>query len=164
MVSSSRLCSASSSIHLHPVPPAHKSGERRHLITTAFVLAVAELHTIRGVSSRIHVRLFKAQCCSLSLSRVILVVRLCLSILFLIFGRLPLFVDLLGFVALGLESTLPIPQLVRFVQPHSGFHTSAAEITSQQLQAEVPLWFPHVYPDRLGWRRFFQVCSHSYTS
>ncbi|GJE91109.1 hypothetical protein PsYK624_072580 [Phanerochaete sordida] len=37
---------------------------------------------------------------------------LCLSILFLIFGRSWIFVDILGFVALGLESTLPIPQLV----------------------------------------------------
>ncbi|EKM50392.1 uncharacterized protein PHACADRAFT_263675 [Phanerochaete carnosa HHB-10118-sp] len=38
--------------------------------------------------------------------------RLCLSILFLIFGRSWLFVNILGFVALGLESTLPIPQLI----------------------------------------------------
>ncbi|KIP05480.1 hypothetical protein PHLGIDRAFT_108174 [Phlebiopsis gigantea 11061_1 CR5-6] len=37
---------------------------------------------------------------------------LCLAILFLIFGRSALFVNILGFVALGLESTLPIPQLL----------------------------------------------------
>lgn len=37
---------------------------------------------------------------------------LCLSILFLIFGRWWIFVNVLGFVALGLESTLPIPQLI----------------------------------------------------
>lgn len=37
---------------------------------------------------------------------------ICQSILFLIFGRSKFFVNLLGFVALGLESTLPIPQLI----------------------------------------------------
>ncbi|KAI0691237.1 hypothetical protein BC835DRAFT_1407307 [Cytidiella melzeri] len=37
---------------------------------------------------------------------------LCQAILFLIFGRSKLFVSILGFVALGLESTLPIPQLI----------------------------------------------------
>ncbi|KAI0065619.1 hypothetical protein BV25DRAFT_1989268 [Artomyces pyxidatus] len=36
----------------------------------------------------------------------------CLTILILIFGRMELFVTILGFVALGLESTLPIPQLI----------------------------------------------------
>ncbi|KAF8742503.1 hypothetical protein AX14_003905 [Amanita brunnescens Koide BX004] len=35
----------------------------------------------------------------------------CQAILFLILGRSKVFVDILGFVALGLESTLPIPQL-----------------------------------------------------
>jgi len=34
------------------------------------------------------------------------------AILFLIFGRSELFVQILGFVALGLESTLPIPQVI----------------------------------------------------
>ncbi|KAF9048268.1 hypothetical protein BDZ89DRAFT_757224 [Hymenopellis radicata] len=34
------------------------------------------------------------------------------AILFLIFGRSDAFVAILGFVALGLESTLPIPQLI----------------------------------------------------
>ncbi|KNZ71635.1 PQ-loop repeat-containing protein 1 [Termitomyces sp. J132] len=37
---------------------------------------------------------------------------LCQAILFLIFGRFETFVSILGFVALGLESTLPIPQLI----------------------------------------------------
>jgi len=41
--------------------------------------------------------------------------RLCLAILFLIFGRSDVFVSILGFAALGLESTLPIPQLVRCI-------------------------------------------------
>lgn len=41
--------------------------------------------------------------------------RLCLAILFLIFGRSDVFVSILGFVALGLESTLPIPQLIKHV-------------------------------------------------
>jgi hypothetical protein len=38
---------------------------------------------------------------------------LVLTILFLIFGRSELFIHILGFAALGLESTLPIPQLIR---------------------------------------------------
>ncbi|KAI0372778.1 hypothetical protein BV20DRAFT_44442 [Pilatotrama ljubarskyi] len=38
---------------------------------------------------------------------------LCQAILFLILGRSDIFVSILGFVALGLESTLPIPQLIR---------------------------------------------------
>ncbi|OSD02995.1 hypothetical protein PYCCODRAFT_280053 [Trametes coccinea BRFM310] len=37
---------------------------------------------------------------------------LCQSILFLILGRSEIFIAILGFVALGLESTLPIPQLI----------------------------------------------------
>ncbi|KAF8227550.1 hypothetical protein L208DRAFT_297582 [Tricholoma matsutake] len=37
---------------------------------------------------------------------------LCQTILFLIFGRSKIFVSTLGFVALGLESTLPLPQLI----------------------------------------------------
>ncbi|KAI0924038.1 hypothetical protein AcV5_009401 [Taiwanofungus camphoratus] len=37
---------------------------------------------------------------------------ICQAILFLIFGRSTIFVSILGFVALGLESTLPIPQLI----------------------------------------------------
>ncbi|KAI0793981.1 hypothetical protein C8Q74DRAFT_1246103 [Fomes fomentarius] len=37
---------------------------------------------------------------------------LCQAILFLILGRSDIFVSILGFVALGLESTLPIPQLI----------------------------------------------------
>ena len=41
--------------------------------------------------------------------------RLCQAILFLILGRSEIFVAILGFVALGLESTLPIPQLIRCV-------------------------------------------------
>ncbi|KAI0044508.1 hypothetical protein FA95DRAFT_1522716 [Auriscalpium vulgare] len=36
----------------------------------------------------------------------------CLTILVLIFGRWNFFVSVLGFAALGLESTLPIPQLI----------------------------------------------------
>ncbi|KAI0731255.1 hypothetical protein C8Q76DRAFT_355563 [Earliella scabrosa] len=37
---------------------------------------------------------------------------LCQAILFLILGRSELFISILGFLALGLESTLPIPQLI----------------------------------------------------
>lgn len=37
-----------------------------------------------------------------------------LTILMLIFGRSDLYVNALGFFALGLESTLPLPQLYRY--------------------------------------------------
>ncbi|KIK96496.1 hypothetical protein PAXRUDRAFT_825893 [Paxillus rubicundulus Ve08.2h10] len=37
---------------------------------------------------------------------------LCSAIIYLIFGRSDLYIWLLGFIALGLESTLPIPQLI----------------------------------------------------
>lgn len=37
---------------------------------------------------------------------------LCQIILFLVLGRADIFINLLGFAALGLESTLPIPQLL----------------------------------------------------
>jgi len=51
---------------------------------------------------------------------------LCLAILFLIFGRSDVFVSILGFLALGLESTLPIPQLVSNYKQRSlyGFRAS----------------------------------------
>ncbi|KIM74650.1 hypothetical protein PILCRDRAFT_43908, partial [Piloderma croceum F 1598] len=53
-------------------------------------------------------------------------VTLCLAILFLIFGRSDVFVSILGFVALGLESTLPIPQLISNYKQRSlyGFRMS----------------------------------------
>ena len=41
--------------------------------------------------------------------------RLCETILYLILGRFDVFISILGFVALGLESTLPIPQLIRLI-------------------------------------------------
>jgi len=48
------------------------------------------------------------------------------SILFLIFGRSDIYVGILGFVALGLESTLPIPQLISNYKQRSlyGFRMS----------------------------------------
>ncbi|KAF5328177.1 hypothetical protein D9619_013418 [Psilocybe cf. subviscida] len=51
---------------------------------------------------------------------------LCETILFLIFGRSDFFVGALGFVALGLESTLPIPQLISNYKQRSlyGFRMS----------------------------------------
>ncbi|KAI9461450.1 hypothetical protein HD554DRAFT_2129749 [Boletus coccyginus] len=56
---------------------------------------------------------------------------LCSAIIFLIFGRSELYISLLGFFALGLESTLPLPQLLRFVclivdqrRPHVHFLSS----------------------------------------
>ncbi|KDR67928.1 hypothetical protein GALMADRAFT_257414 [Galerina marginata CBS 339.88] len=51
---------------------------------------------------------------------------LCQAILFLIFGRSELFVNILGFFALGLESTLPIPQLISNYRQRSlyGFRMS----------------------------------------
>lgn len=41
------------------------------------------------------------------------------TILFLIFSGFETYVSVLGFVALGLESTLPIPQLITSVHAHS---------------------------------------------
>ncbi|KAF8199170.1 hypothetical protein BJ912DRAFT_690726 [Pholiota molesta] len=51
---------------------------------------------------------------------------LCEAILFLIFGRSKTFVNILGFAALGLESTLPIPQLLSNYRQRSlyGFRSS----------------------------------------
>ncbi|TFK74891.1 hypothetical protein BDN72DRAFT_955253 [Pluteus cervinus] len=51
---------------------------------------------------------------------------LCQAILFLVFGRSEIYVSLLGFLALGLESTLPIPQLISNYQQRSlyGFRLS----------------------------------------
>ena len=51
---------------------------------------------------------------------------LCSAILFLIFGRSDVYVAILGFVALGLESTLPIPQLLSNFKQRSlyGFRMS----------------------------------------
>ncbi|PPQ65884.1 hypothetical protein CVT24_011215 [Panaeolus cyanescens] len=51
---------------------------------------------------------------------------LCETILILIFGRSELFVGALGFIALGLESTLPIPQLISNYRQRSlyGFRMS----------------------------------------
>ncbi|KAJ8482450.1 hypothetical protein ONZ51_g5351 [Trametes cubensis] len=51
---------------------------------------------------------------------------LCQAILFLILGRSEIFVAILGFVALGLESTLPIPQLISNYKQRSlyGFRMS----------------------------------------
>jgi len=51
---------------------------------------------------------------------------LCQAILFLIFSRSQTFIGILGFVALGLESTLPIPQLISNYRQRSlyGFRMS----------------------------------------
>ncbi|KAJ3555515.1 hypothetical protein NM688_g2534 [Phlebia brevispora] len=51
---------------------------------------------------------------------------LCQAILFLIFGRSEIFVAILGYVALGMESTLPIPQLISNFKQKSlyGFRAS----------------------------------------
>lgn len=48
------------------------------------------------------------------------------AILYLILGRSEIFIDILGFVALGLESTLPIPQLISNYRQRSlyGFRLS----------------------------------------
>ena len=73
------------------------------------------------------------------------------TILFLIFSGFETYVSVLGFVALGLESTLPIPQLITSVHAHSplwmGFLTSLHDVVEkclQQLQATLTLRLPHV--------------------
>lgn len=55
--------------------------------------------------------------------------RLLQAILFLIFGRSDIFVSILGFVALGLESTLPIPQLIRQAK-YTSIHIRSSDIPS----------------------------------
>ncbi|KAL9713746.1 hypothetical protein Ac2012v2_003357 [Leucoagaricus gongylophorus] len=51
---------------------------------------------------------------------------ICQAIVFLIFGHSKVYVHVLGFVALGLESTLPIPQLISNFRQRSlyGFRSS----------------------------------------
>ncbi|KAL4062458.1 hypothetical protein V8B97DRAFT_1955607 [Scleroderma yunnanense] len=51
---------------------------------------------------------------------------LCSAILYLIFGRAELYISMVGFVALGMESTLPIPQLISNYKQKSlyGFRAS----------------------------------------
>ncbi|EKM81985.1 hypothetical protein AGABI1DRAFT_112164 [Agaricus bisporus var. burnettii JB137-S8] len=51
---------------------------------------------------------------------------ICQAIMFLIFGRSDLYINILGFLALGLESTLPIPQLISNYRQRSlyGFRLS----------------------------------------
>jgi len=77
------------------------------------------IHTIHRVPRRIHV-------CTLTVLFYAYPRSLCQTILFLIFGRSQFFIDTLGFFALGLESTLPIPQLISNWKQHSlyGFRMS----------------------------------------
>ncbi|KIM68077.1 hypothetical protein SCLCIDRAFT_1209461 [Scleroderma citrinum Foug A] len=51
---------------------------------------------------------------------------LCSAILYLIFGRSDLYISMVGFIALGMESTLPIPQLISNYKQKSlyGFRAS----------------------------------------
>ncbi len=104
--------SVSIAIYLHIVPPKNKSGERRDVSKTFLILAMANIHSVHRVSRRIYVSRLPSSSSSSPLPTII---RLCQAILFLIFGRSEIFVAILGFVALGLESTLPIPQLLRCV-------------------------------------------------
>ena len=72
---------------------------------------MASVHSIRRISGGIHVSghgSFLVNVSSESIS-------LCSAILYLIFGRSNLYISMVGFIALGLESTLPIPQLIRSV-------------------------------------------------
>jgi hypothetical protein len=63
----------------------------------------------------------------------------------------------LGFLALGLESTLPVPQLVRCVGSQSGEKVFLEIFLRQQLQTEVPVWFPGIHSHWLDRRGYFQV-------
>ena len=52
---------------------------------------------------------------SIIIAPLLIQISVLLTILVLIFGRVDVFVWLLGFIALGLESTLPIPQFMTLV-------------------------------------------------
>ena len=84
---------------------------------------MALIHTIHRVPRRIHVCILTVLFYAYSRS-------LCQTILFLIFGRSQFFIDTLGFFALGLESTLPIPQLIRHGAYLSVFHHQVTNVTS----------------------------------
>lgn len=68
------------------------------------------------------------------------------------------FVNGLGFLALGLESTLPLPQLYRYAYtPQFEAEYGSTTGLQQQLQAENTPWFPSINTYWLGGGRFIQV-------
>lgn len=77
------------------------------------------------------------------------------AILFLILRRFETYVAILGFVALGLESTLPIPQLIRCAFCCCAYPTCAEH--TQQLQTAVAVWLQNLDAAWMGRRRCFQV-------
>jgi hypothetical protein len=103
------LLPAGPSIYMHSLPTKNKPRSTRRITSTAVILAMANLHAIYRVSCWFDVRWASFS----SFLSPYVQSSLCQAILFLIFGRSELFVSTLGFLALGLESTLPIPQLIR---------------------------------------------------
>lgn len=85
--------------------------------------------------------------------------RICQAIMFLIFGRSDLYINILGFLALGLESTLPIPQLIRYVLPAFARLQKIDHMFSgtQQLPATLVIWISFVHAVGLVWWRRLQV-------
>jgi len=98
-------------IYLHPVQLASSSGESWFINTSNVVLAMADIRPAYRIPRRSHVGTI---CYSCSRKLLNTTGSLCETILYLIFGGFKVFITILGFVALGLESTLPIPQLIRW--------------------------------------------------
>jgi len=71
---------------------------------------MAQLHSVPRIPNWPNVSKSFPQLCRELISRIL---SFCQGILFLIFGRSEFFIGMVGFFALGLESTLPIPQLIR---------------------------------------------------
>jgi hypothetical protein len=77
------------------------------------ILAVADVRPVHRVFGSLHVSIPFA----LGSWANDIVNSIAMSILYLALGGFDFYINILGFVALGLESTLPIPQLIRFVFP-----------------------------------------------
>lgn len=82
------------------------------------------------------------------------------SILFLVFGRSDIFIYILGFASLGLESTLPIPQFIRWADNAGTWISCFNKLTIiwKQLQTKIPVWFPCFYTTGMVCRWCLQVC------
>lgn len=88
----------------------------------ALVLPLARFHSGNGKRTRNISSSWPDSCgyisnCKLRTVDILFCRSICQAILFLVFGRFDLYVNALGFVALGMESTLPIPQLIRYFFP-----------------------------------------------
>jgi hypothetical protein len=123
----SQFLPARFAIHLHSLPSPNKSGILRSQDSSSIVLAVEYLCAVYRVFGWIYVRILSRTIC-IPLPLTLPFYRLCQAIIFLIFNHSEIYVAILGFFALGLESTLPIPQLIRSVVPNP-FFLQALQLT-----------------------------------